>query len=351
MPATPYCSPTAQTEGEHGERAECGERGAAVPDLEVGAASMIWMTPSPSTMMTNRPSRSDRWASSVRAPSMKSSSRPGRRPAGRRRILSSRSWASRSVCSAELVRRVIRSIAMPAPHSQYVAGASTHRETSHGSAPNPCWASGQSSTHLPALPDASGEPAQEQVREHERRARATPWIPGTDAAMTARPTMADEQDRRPGVVARDVAVDREPRPRDPEGEEEHRVEAERATVPVLVQQVRQLADAGDDDQVEEQLFPRRVPLGAAGGGLVAGGLGRLVRRCHGASMARRRRAVREPWAAQTRVLFAQVFWTGDRLSCSVPLDRSPGLRGGVSIPPRTTGPEVERAATRAADEH
>ena len=49
--------------------------------------------------------------------------------------------------------------------------------------------------------------------------------------------------------------------------------------------------------------------------------------------------------------FAHVFWTRARNRCNVLGDRSPGLHGGVSIPSRTTGPEVIRAATRVADEH
>ena len=69
-----------------------------------------------------------------------------------------------------------------------------------------------------------------------------------------------DQDPGLGVVARDVPVDREPGPRDPERQVEDGVQAERGRLGVLVQQVRQLADAGDDHQVEEQLLPRGVPL-------------------------------------------------------------------------------------------
>ena len=160
----------------------------------------------------------------------------------------------------------------------------------------------------------------------------------------------DEQHRRSGVVAGDVAVHREPGPGDPEGEEQDGVQAERDCRSVSSwTRCAELADARDDHQVEEQLLPGRVPFGRLGGGGLVAGMrsGRVMAPvCRG-----RRRPSRMPGVPRTARAVAQVFWTGDRLLCTVCGDRSPGLHGGVSIPPRTTGPEVERVATRATDEH
>ena len=79
------------------------------------------------------------------------------------------------------------------------------------------------------------------------------------------------------------------------------------TAGLLVHQERQLGDARDDDEVEEELFPRRVPLGL-GGGRVAG---RRLGRGHGDSMSSVGDAVLGGRCDQD-VPFAHVFWTGDR---------------------------------------
>ncbi len=117
------------------------------------AASMIWMTPSPSTMITYSPSRSPMCAVSIRDSLSRGGSGAGEwagpgggRPSRRR---AARSPALRRVRSRVETSRVTTSSAMPSAQSQYRSGVSTKSETSQGTAPAPNWASGQSTTMLP----------------------------------------------------------------------------------------------------------------------------------------------------------------------------------------------------------
>ncbi len=68
---------------------------------------------------------------------------------GPSRWRAARSWARRRVRSRVETSRVTMSRAMPRAQSQYRSGASTKSETSQGTAPDPNWASGQSTTMLP----------------------------------------------------------------------------------------------------------------------------------------------------------------------------------------------------------
>ena len=194
---------------------------------------------------------------------------------------------------------------------------------------------------------SAGEPAQQRRRTTTNAVACGPPDPG-DRCRHDRE--ADHRDEQHGVRASSPAMS--PYTANPaqviqNGQEQDGVQRRAVAPGVLVHEVRQLADARDDHEVEEELLPGRVPLG------LGCGRGRLTgRRSRTWRQYVERRAIGAVGPGGPRVgPFAQVFWTGDRLSCTVFGDRSPGLRGGVSIPSRTTGPEVKRVATRVTDEH
>ena len=70
---------------------------------------------------------------------------------------------------------------------------------------------------------------------------------------------ADEHHPELQAVGGDVAVHRHARPRHPEGDEEQQPHPEAAVIGLAAQHVRELGDAGNRHQVEEQFDPGGVP--------------------------------------------------------------------------------------------
>ena len=77
------------------------------------------------------------------------------------------------------------------------------------------------------------------------------------------PEHPDQQANDLRLAGRDVAVQHERRPRQPEGHEEQGIEPERRDVQIEDENVGQSGDTGHRHQVEEELGPTRVPLDPA----------------------------------------------------------------------------------------
>lgn len=107
------------------------------------ASATTWAMPSPSTVSTNRPSRSPRCGESVHA-AHGLGPRVCPRPSARAYSSSTGPWS----LLPETVNITTRSMARPSAHSRYRSGASHHIDTIHGAGPSPSWVIGRSATRL-----------------------------------------------------------------------------------------------------------------------------------------------------------------------------------------------------------
>ncbi len=220
------------------------------------------MTPSPSTMMTNRPRRSTRCGTSAYAASTTGTCSEDPY------LLTVRATRSCALCTIRLpdaVSMISRSTARPMAHNQYRTGGPVPhgRVDPHRDDPRRRAAAdvGQGPVHDDPTgpPEPARQPPQEDVRAHERR-RVVGADTGHRRDHDGRPGHRQQQTGGPRPDPLDVPVDREADPRDPERQVEQHVQTEVGGGRAFVQQMGELEDARDEDQVEEELDPGGVAL-------------------------------------------------------------------------------------------